>query len=298
MSVSLTHLARNLTYSNQSTVPDLLADLAMIAEFDRTMEAKRKRLGRLLAVGFVALIASFVALGAGLQTIAVPAIIICGLGLIALGILLRRLGWQDLPNDRYVLLQTLLELLSRDAEPEALFQVNLVLSQPTSPHKKQSTEPHPHRSGWKIDRFEDEWLQVQGSLLDGNELALYAMERCITQYGWKRGRSGKSKYKTKTKSKGQDLTLNLTFSRRKYGAIALLSREAEAAIRLPAGVQLKRLKLDDHHISLSVKVPAQPADRPISQQMHQTITLMFLSLYQILNLARKLSKNTRAQGEV
>ncbi len=171
--------------------------------------------------------------------------------------------------------------------------VNLVLSSPIDATKKIQTTPHPHRHGWKIDHHRDPWLTIEGVFLDGTRFHLAATALHITQYGWKRGRSGKSKFKKKSKEKGQELEVTLKCSRRKYGALSVLKQDAMGAIRLPESARLRRFKASDHDLYLQIKTPAWIGSDQ-AQQLHHAITMMFLSLYQILNLAKLLSKKANA----
>lgn len=147
------------------------------------------------------------------------------------------------------------------------------------------TQAHPQRLGWKIESFTDRWLMLSGKLLDGSLFNLAVTEYEVRSYGYKRGRSGKSKPKSKPKSKDLRLNLILTVPRKKYGALPVLQDEALGAIKLPESAKVKRLKVGDRRLHLAVKLDPSGKD-----MTYQVITMMFLSLYQILNLARKLSK--------
>ena len=187
-------------------------------------------------------------------------------------------------------------MLDRYVEQNANYGLNLVFSPPNEKKKKIETVPHPSRSGWKVDVFRDPWFTLRGEFLDGTRFLVTIVERYQTAYGWKRGSSGKSKYKSKSKSKGLELQIVLSYSRRKYGAIKVLQPDAEAAIHLPANVRLRDLKLTDKGMKLSAKLLPDAANptKDLTEALDTTMTMMFLSLYQILNLARVLSKKKEA----
>jgi hypothetical protein len=89
--------------------------------------------------------------------------------------------------------------------------------------------------------------------------------------------------------RGSEIILKLSFSPRQYGAIKVLREEAQGAIQLPPGVEMKGLKMTDKAILLNVKIPPDSGAKN-QEALYKIITMMFLSLYQILNLAKMLTK--------
>ena len=215
---------------------------------------------------------------------------------IVLAILASRWRRLDVPNLRYELPQRLADLFSRDVNRETPLGVTLDFSSPTKRHKKICTVPYPARRGWKMDCFEDPWLELDGQFLDRTAFKVSLMERTVSRYGWKRGRSGKSKFKRKNKRKGFDAQIELKFPRKTYGAIALLRPDLPEAIRLPTGVKLKRLKVNQNQLFLQVKVPENCAllrSQSTLDGLYQLVTQLLLSAYQGLNLSKTLSKASR-----
>jgi hypothetical protein len=290
MAIDLKQFGRNLMYTASAPIPEVLADLQAIVSFDRLAEAKKRQFNNLLIgcflVGFLAII-----LLAGLQLTILGLPLLwgaIGVGIVA-AVMLGRYGHRDLADHRYQLLQKTLDMLTRDTMSGAVVQVRADLGSALQAHKKTETTPHPHRKGWKIDHFVDPWLQLEGEFLDGTRFTLVMSELHIKQYGWKRGRSGKSKYKTKTKAKAAQLNLTLQVPRKKYGALSILEQDASGAIQLPASVRLKQFKLSDNRLTLVTKTPPWFGSDQVNQ-LYQTLVMMLMSLYQILNLARVLSK--------
>jgi hypothetical protein len=78
----------------------------------------------------------------------------------------------------------------------------------------------------------------------------------------------------------------LSFPSKKYGSIHVIQKAAPEAVKLPEEVNLKRMKVTPKVINLTVNTP-QDLNQ---EEMYQTITMMFLSLYQVLNFAKMLSK--------
>lgn len=292
MTVDLNQLSQTLTYRATAAVPTILSDLEAIAELDKTIEAKQKRFTIILVAAIVIIFISFflMAIAIGFFTLFIGIILA-----VFAGIMVQRYSGKNIPNYRYRLLQKILGMLERDMEADGTLQVDLVLSPPKDARKKVQTTPHPHRRGWKIDHYRDPWLRVQGTFLDGTEFVLDSTELYITQYGWKRSRSGKSKYKSKSKPKGFELGLVLDCSKRKYRALSVLRQDAEGAVQLPQSVRLKRLKTDEDRLYVMAKTPPWGDTEGGINSLYQTVTMMFLSLYQVLNLARKLSKTIEAQ---
>ncbi len=66
----------------------------------------------------------------------------------------------------------------------------------------------------------------------------------------------------------------------------MIQKAATEAVKLPEEVNLKRMKVTGKTIDLTVNSPYFFNQ----EEMYQTITMMFLSLYQILNFAKLLSR--------
>ncbi|MBD0268524.1 MAG: hypothetical protein ICV77_09550 [Cyanobacteria bacterium Co-bin8] len=283
MAVDIKTLRQQPTYQASTPVETLLGDLSFLTQLDAQIEQKLKRANILLGVGIAVVFISFflLGLGIGIVTLAI------GLGLgIWGGVSRQQLVKINIPNYRYELLIRVLQMLLRDMAPDQPVDLKLGLTSVERPEKKIDTIPHPSRSKWNIDRYADPWLELSSQFLDGTRFTLSATELFQSHHGWKRGRSGKSKYKRKPKPKGQLLSLNLTFSRRKYGAVDQMSSDLQGAIQLPPTVRLKTIENRDSHLLLQVK----SSPPPTVDDLYQTISLMFLSIYQILNLSRELSK--------
>lgn len=291
MSVNLQQFEQDLTYRMTAPIDEILQDLDSIAAFDRVVEAKLKRFNWMLGIAIVGIFLSFflIAFGIGVVTLVISA----GVAIFA-GIQRNKYAQLNVVNYRYEVLRKILELISRDIDSTEPIIVILGCNSATHPRKKTETVPHPTRNNWKIDRFRDLWLQLNGAFLDGTAFSLTATELTIKQYGWTRSRSGKSKHKSKIKPKGLQLELSLKCPRRKYAALSVLKQDARDAIKLPTAVELTRLKVTDHRLELATKTPAWIDASAKNDELYQAITMMFLSLYQILNLARTLTKKAEA----
>ncbi|MBW4618308.1 MAG: hypothetical protein KME17_02840 [Cyanosarcina radialis HA8281-LM2] len=295
MPINLETFCEYLTYEANAPIENIWKDIEEIAQLDRDAEAKQAQFTKLLnsfiVAAIIIFILLFIALVSGIQPLIVIGFILFVFCVIAaIFVCSKRQAYSrlNLPNYRYELLRKLLEMCQRDMENNSSVSVRLVFSKPTEKNKVFQTIPHPYQSGFKVDLCKDEWLKVKGEFLDRSRFVLTATELAQTKYGWKRSRSGKSKYKSKSKSRGLNISLMLDYSLRKYGAIKVLKNEAMSAIQLPQFTQIKHLKLTDKSIDLTVKMPA--SNNWYAEDIYKNITMMFLSLYQILNLARLLSK--------
>ncbi|HEY9880963.1 MAG TPA: hypothetical protein V6D29_21065 [Leptolyngbyaceae cyanobacterium] len=282
MAVDIKTLRQQPVYQANTSAEALLDELTSLTQVDTQIEQKLKTATTLLWVGVVVTFISFflLAVGIGFVTLAV------GLGMaIWGGISRQRLVKINVPNYRYELVIRLLQMLLRDMAPSQPVNLKLGLTPVELPAKKVDTIPHPSRARWSIDRYTDPWLELSSELLDGTRFTLSATELFQSHHGWKRGRSGKNKYKRKPKPKGHLLSLNLAFSRRKYAAVTQLS-DLHGAVKLPSTARLKDVENRENKLALEVKSSPPPS----TDVLYETISLMFLSVYQILNLSRELSK--------
>lgn len=293
MSFDAKEFNRTLAYTASAPIPKVLVDLNEISNLDAIATAKKKKFTGLLIGFIIGIFISFFLIGI---YIGIFTLIGCVIGAVITGVLYQRYARLDVEEYRYDVPRQLLEILGRDMERAASIQLKIAFSSPFEAAKKVSTGPHPRRSGWKIDYFNDPWLEIQGALLDGTDFTVAVTTFGIAQYGWKRGRSGKQKFKRKTKIKSVELAVELDISKRKYGAISVLAEQAADAIKLPPAARMKRLKISDDAILLVVKLhPQDPLSQQIkTEELQPAIVMMLMSLYQILNLAKKLSRTIEA----
>ncbi|BAY13919.1 hypothetical protein [Calothrix sp. NIES-2098] len=299
MLIDLQKLRKNQIYTAKATVKNLMADLQEIAELDRLAELQQSKHGKRALQYFLAILGSFV-LTVVLSVLKVEttvlglAIILLVLGIFVLTILLiyelfKKIQFSKLNivNYRYEVTQRVVQMLARDIDESGEIELNLSFKSTVSQEYKQ-TIIHPRKPQWKIDKYQHEWLKLEGQFLDKSHFLLTATELSKTQYGWKRGSSGKSKYKSKTNAVGLDVFLTLNYPQRRYGAVKILQNEVSNAVKLPNLSYLRGLKVTEKAMHMSVRMAPQVADN--SGEIYQTITMMFLSLYQVLNLAKILSK--------
>jgi len=194
----------------------------------------------------------------------------------------------NISNHRYNLTKQILQMLGRDMDKASVFDLKLSFQPMEIDNNKIGTNPHPYKSGWKVDSYRNEWLRLQGQFLDKTRFNLSLTELSKKEYGWKRGSSGKQKYKTKTKGMGLDIDLKLSYPQSRYGAIKVLQNEINSAVKLPQSSTLRLAKVTDKSINISARIAPQFVE--VQNTLYETIAAMFLSCYQVLNLAKLLSK--------
>jgi hypothetical protein len=292
MSLDFATLHKTLTYQSTAPIQQILADLEEIGQLEQVHKKKRKSSTTILALAVVGCIVSFVFVFI-FPPIGVLLLLLCTILIVQMSLKLLQHSWLNPPKYRPELIKKLLEMLSRDMAENASLTTQINLDQPKHDRKKTHTIPHPHRKDWKIDLYRDPWLSLGGKFQDGTRFLVSTTELYQKQYGWKRGRSGKSKYKSKEQSKASEIDIKLNFSQKKYGAIKALKQGAIDAVTLPDYAQIKRLEMSDNYIYLAIKI-RHISSMNLGSDLYQAITMMFLSLYQVLNLARILSKKKEA----
>ncbi|BAY88160.1 MULTISPECIES: hypothetical protein [unclassified Tolypothrix] len=300
MPIEFLNFRKNLIYSTTVNLSTIIADLQEIEGIDHLAELQQSKYAKRALYYFYGIIGCFVLGFILLFVIAkIPVfvfalfalfLVIIVLTILIIYELVRRfkLGKLNILNYRYEVTQRIVQMLARDMDAGSEMEIKLSFKRTKNKENLAETIPHPTKRDWKIDKYQNEWLKLNGQLLDKTQFLLTATEISKTQYGWKRGSSGKSKYKTKTNDVGLDIVLTLHYPQRRYGAIKILQSEVSKAVKLPNLSHPRNVKLTDKAVHLSVRMAPQVADN--ENEIYQTITMMFLSLYQVLNLAKVLSK--------
>ncbi|KZL50593.1 hypothetical protein PN456_10660 [Nodularia spumigena CS-586/05] len=302
MPIELRQLRQKLIYEDTAGFDSITTDLDDIAALSQLAEIKQKKFGNqakyyfvcAAVLGLVTFSISSVTIASGFLNIAVFLLYVGLVSLIIAGIyaLFRMFKFQrlNLINYRYNLIRQVMQMLGRDLEDTHSIYLKLSFQKGENKEYKTNTLPHPYKSGWKIDIFENQWLNIKGRFLDKTRFVLTITELSKRQYGYKRSSSGKNKYKSKLKSGGLEVNLYLTYSQRRYGAVKLLQNDVRDAIKIPQFSKVRGLKVTDRNMNLTVRISPQFAEN--QEKIYQTILAMFLSLYQVLNLAKMLSKET------
>ncbi|QLE56993.1 hypothetical protein [Nostoc sp. TCL26-01] len=293
MPIELSQFRKNLLYAVQAPLVNVMHDLQTLSEIDSLAERQQKKYGKQALFSFIGGIVLFIfAIVVSDKGGIAIALFFTTLALLIFSIyaLVRRSKFKHLNigNYRYNLTKQVVQMLARDMDTASIFDINLSFQAIEKKEHLISTNSHPHKSGWKIDSFLHEWLIIKSQFLDKTRFELRLTGMAKKQYGWKRGSSGKSKYKSKSKSGGLDIDLSLTYPQRRYGAVKIFKNEINDAIKLPQTSILRGLRVTEKAIQISVRLAPQFAEDEYA--VYQTITSMFLSGYQVLNLAKLIAK--------
>jgi hypothetical protein len=300
MPIELQELRKQLIYEDTALLDSITTDLDDIAALSQLAHIRQKKFGNqafyyfigAAALGFINFSLSTAGMTSTFLTVVVTGLNIGLAGLILAciyAIFMRsKFGRLNLLNYRYALTQQVIEMLKRDLDVTNLIYLKLSFQKGTKNEYKTNTIPHPYKTGWNIDIYQNEWLNIKGRFLDKTRFRLTITELCKKQYGWKRSSSGKNKYKSKIKSGGLDINLHLSYPTKRYGAIKILQNEVEEAIKLPPFATVRNLNVTDKSMNFIVRISPQVSENP--SEIYQTVVAMFLSLYQVLNLAKMLSE--------
>lgn len=300
MPLNLDEFKSSLIYEQQATAAEMVADIDQLRKLDREAESE-------LTMWLYVLIASLaVVIGCVVASIAIGGVVVLGavpvgaialIGAIVAGIQRWRLGAFDLENRRYELVQGVLNMVGRDMDRDQAIKIRLDLR---TPQHDQKLAGEASRGRWSVKFYRDPWLQMRGKLLDGTVFDIYVLEKYQSRGKWG-GRKG-NKWKTKDRS-ATEVIVELTPKAEKYPNLDAMAEQLYGAVRLPQWVTLKLLHLNQGTLTLRVTTPAdwdcpsppEPGKQPAPTAFHgvDLISLMFLSLYQPLNLTRAVEKAQR-----
>jgi len=200
----------------------------------------------------------------------------------------------DYDNKRYELVRRLLEVVGRELEWSEPVHLYMDLRPAELPQKVRGAYKlfDNFMGGMTQTNYQDDWLWLQGQLVDGTQFTATMAERARVRAGYKRGASGKLKHKTKRKSKHY-LGLQLKVRPKKYPGVFGIAQRGHPAVQLPPYCQPKSLKTKRNTVRLMAVLP-HPWQEPAPGAMldHRprgstVFAMMFLSLYQMLNLAKE-----------
>lgn len=295
MSNALEQFEKSLVYAHAAPASAILSDFDRIREFDKTHESKAKRSGCagliLVPVGiFGAIGCSAIHPAAGFAWAAC-----IGVAAIYLFVSAYRSHKQNVEDRRYELVRSIVDLLSRDADANAPITLHMSLHPPDQAKNFQTKGKTGH---WNFKLYHDPWMQLDVKLLDGTSCRIQLTERIQKRQRWKTSASGKRKLKTKVKS-GLELLVRLKPKARKYTMLSELGKDAQGAIQLPDWATLKGVAIDDGGLAMKAMTKVEwdaPRQGEKGQGPHgvHLVAMSMLSLYQVLNLSRAI---TKSQGD-
>jgi len=298
MTKEISRLGKELRYVTQTIPTQVIQDLDRIKAADEQYTKSRKKYHKQLTASWIVFSISLVAM-----FFFPPLAIIFVISIFTTFYLnhhYKKYARLQIEPYRYFVVERLVDLFQRDMAEQNSLNINLDFTKSMIKPKLISEGEHPLKSGWKLKIYQDPWLNIQGEFCDRTNFDLHITEHHRNSSGWNRSRSGKRKHKSKNKFKGSEICLQLRYPAKKYGAIQVLQQDAMDAIKLPDYAEVKSFKLNSKSILLKANLPPQfdlqtsyyksMSDGQKVNTTYETVTAMFLSLYQILNLARTLSK--------
>lgn len=291
MAVNIAEFKKTCVYEVQQTIPETVDDIAELRSLDKRFE-KVETVWRWVAVvltvctvlGFFGFIlAQQPVFGLAAVALLIPSVIAW--------VMKAKWGRLNTEDRRYELLEELLKLLKVDMAENEAVRIRLDLSEQDASHKYQ-------RKGkvgrWTVRYFVDPWLRLEGRLLDGTRFLVTMIAKTQQRTRVKRSRSGKTKRKQKKKF-GAEASVMLKVKPARYRHLANLSEDAIEALQLSQNTERKAMTIDERGLGLRVRL--SPSWRATSSDKSSApssgthaLAMMFLSLYQILNLSRAIDK--------
>ena len=177
-------------------------------------------------------------------------------------------------HSRYELLKGLFEVLQRDADPRASFSVKLALKPQPALLRE---EPWPDRKNGKQKFFEEDYLSIEGELLDGT-----VVSENLTELTRKRSFTNpRGKSKTKTRSRYM-LALKFRYPNDVYSDARPAYQALHEQIRVPSSATVRETRVDEKAITVKSMVQSE-------KDVAQTTAMTCLGAYRILNLARRVA---------
>jgi hypothetical protein len=285
MSGLIEQLSSNRNFQGQLSVEELSRSLVDLAELDKTSE-KQKLTGYQFALaGGATIVAGFMVIGSEFGSPVFGwALGIIGSGMLLWGLVSRgKAGTTDFEDRRYQLVDRLNRLIGVDMAPNAKLDLTLNLEPVDIKHKLVNKG----KAGvWNVDYYEDSWLKLRGKLLDGTRFTLELTEKYQYRHRKKRSASGKIKHKSKTKYAVQAI-VSLKPKEKRYPDAEQLGQQARGALQLPQATQVKELSAQDNVLTLKTARKGKHG----CDSSTDLLSGMLLSLYQVLNLSRKIGKS-------
>lgn len=284
---------KTLIYRSTQNIAQVQQDLDGLRMIDQTAESKRRRWTTVATVGGLLTVTGLVLLFVSSQSTPAGFFMIVGLLVMTPGIALALMsGRYDLENRRYELVDRVLSLLKADTEKNSNVQVEINLKPVDDGSKKTGTGTV---GVWSVNYFQDPWLAVYGTLMDGTAYQITMTEKHQARSYWKRNARGKSKYKSKKKS-AFEVLLTLHPNKKRYPDLKDKAGNANQVLRIPDWVKIRQFRVAKDELLLKVQgkeewsVAAADEARQAAAADH-LIAMMFLSLYRVLNQVRLSSQS-------
>jgi hypothetical protein len=284
--------ATTLLVDDTAPIPALQRDIEALRGFDRLVEGEESKYGKrgciFGALTFASLFLLPITMGISLL-LTIPLVVFLVLSIKSYV----RFSRQNTENRRYELVSSALRLLAADTGEESPVALHLDLR----PADRKETRVREGKVGvWSVTWHEHAWLRMRGRLLDGTSWTLSATERLQVRRKTYRTSRGKTKSKTKKKS-ATVFGLALDPKEKRYGSMAGLAQQAQAAVQLPPWAGTKRVTAEADGLVLKTLTKTMwdepaPGAKPGASKAprgSQLVGMMFLSLYQLLHTSRRMA---------
>ena len=175
-------------------------------------------------------------------------------------------------RDRVVMLKGLSGTLQPDADPQSPFSVRLALKRRP---KLVRTEAWLARTKGKQDFLEEEFLSLEGKLLDGTLLTETVKELTRKRTYVNRNR------KSKTKIRKRYLAiLRCAYPDKVYGDARPAYAALQEEIRVPGSATVRDERVTEKAVVVKAVIM-------LNEDVVQTVAMLSLGVYRILNLARR-----------
>ncbi|WP_426755797.1 hypothetical protein [Myxococcus sp. Y35] len=304
MAFNIDRFREERVYRCSGPLSELRADLDRLRLLDMAVEKSRREWGQaaLLCLG-AAVVAVAVRMTAeagpehaGLRQLSMGAAVLLLAGTVGTFVRYLRFRRLDLDNRRYTLASQVLHRLRQDIGARA--PVKLVLDFTPVDGEEKLLGKRVTRSGWNVEDFSDPWFTLQTRLLDGTHLRIGMVQRLQKRSRTRRSSSGR--YKTKHRKRSWAvIQVLLRVKPERHPDLALLEPEARQAVKLPVGVSVARLQLDEDRMFLRTVVEGewsagQAVETGSEVDAPRAVVMMLLSLFQVLNYSKHLHKQAKA----
>jgi hypothetical protein len=281
MAIDKKKLQTEGTYQAQAPLRSILEDVDQIDNFLQEIESERRKLrkfgGIFMAGGIVLAIVGGVV---GINVLSFLAFLAftTGVGLFIYSFVYGRAmhGHQN----RCRLLKELFGVHQQDADPRSSFSVRLALKpQPT----KLKDEPWPLRKDGREQYFKEEYLSIEGELLDGTFLSESLTE--LTRKRTFKNPRGKPKVRTRSR---YILALKFRYPSDVYRDARAAQQALHEEIRVPSSANVRETSVDEKAITVKSMIL-------LDREIVQASAMSCLGAYRILNLARRLAATGGAQ---
>lgn len=172
---------------------------------------------------------------------------------------------KNYPDERYLLAQALLEILSRDCKPEENLTLRIDFSDIRN--KKNQLERRRDRNAYSL-----RWLLFTGTFADGSKFTMQVSEQTHVKFR-----------KGKVKPKGFIFELTTVFSKKTYGQLQIDSNHAMKQLQLPLYANAKSLRSKGNAVRIVAKKgPIIGKAVEISSELSLLAKYMLLSSYEMM----------------